>query len=143
MAGFPKASPYFVPRCLLPLQKPVQWYCEKLLPNLVDWRMQATSCTGDKSTLCDTFLVHIVPYFVEVLVQDGVFFIRDFPAHPMSQYLKVIILVVSTVFSVHIGLTHFATLLGYCRTKFLGTSAGQLPVVGGLRRKRKHVVKTR
>jgi hypothetical protein len=89
MAGFRKENPYYVPRALLDLPNSVEWYCEKLLPDLATWRQQAGSLRGDKSILCDKFLNYLLPYFVEVLVQDGVYFIRDFPDHPMAQYLKV------------------------------------------------------
>jgi hypothetical protein len=65
------------------------WYCKKLLPNLGFWQQQANSRSGDKSVCCDKFLNHILPYFFEVLVQDGVYFVRDFPNHPMSALLKV------------------------------------------------------
>jgi hypothetical protein len=89
MAGFRKKAPYLVPRALLDLPNKVEWYCEKLLPDLSTWRQQAGSRGGDKSILCDKFLNYLLPYFVEVLVQDGIYFVKDFPNHPMSQYLKV------------------------------------------------------
>jgi hypothetical protein len=63
--------------------------CKKLLLNLRSWRQQANSHGGDKSVCCNKFLNHILPYFIQVLVQDGVYFIRDFPNHPMSALLKV------------------------------------------------------
>jgi hypothetical protein len=31
----------------------------------------------------------MLPWFVEVLVQDGAFFIHSFPNHPVSNFLKV------------------------------------------------------
>ena len=84
------AQAYFVPRSLLELPRPMSWYCEKLLPRLPEWRAQAAEQgVGDKSTLCRKFLNEILPYFVEVLVQDGVYFILEFPLHPLSQLLKV------------------------------------------------------
>jgi hypothetical protein len=90
MAGHRKWDrAYFVPRTLIPLDHTVEWYAGKLLPKLATWRQQSTSREGDKSTCCENFLHHILPYFVEVLVQDGVFFIKDFPNHPVSLYLKV------------------------------------------------------
>jgi hypothetical protein len=89
MAGFRKDSPYFVPRTLLDLPYSIDYYCQKLLPQLATWRQQAASRGGDHSTCCDNFLNCILPYFVEVLLQDGVFFIHEFPDHPMSMYLKV------------------------------------------------------
>ncbi len=79
---------YFVARTLLPLKKTVQWHCEALLPYLTVWKQQAAGRGGDKTSLCTKFLYHIIPYFVEVLVQDGASFVKDFPSHPMSAFLK-------------------------------------------------------
>jgi hypothetical protein len=74
----------YVPCILLvPLKKAVQWYHEALLPHWMVWKQQAPAHHGgDKTTLCKTFLHHIIPYFVEVLVQDGTWFVRDFPSQP-------------------------------------------------------------
>jgi hypothetical protein len=80
---------YFAPRCLLEVLNSVGWCSQRLLPLLQVWRTQRNSRIGDKSTCCDKFLNHILPYFVEVLVQDGIYFIVDFPHHPVSQMLKV------------------------------------------------------
>jgi hypothetical protein len=80
---------YFVPRALVPLQYSIAWYCTKLLPNLGLWRQQSRSRGGDKSICCDKFLNHVLPYFTEVLIQDGIYFVKDFPNHPISQLLKV------------------------------------------------------
>jgi hypothetical protein len=44
---------------------------------------------GTNQPYATFFLNYLLPYFVEVLVQDGVYFVKDFPDHPMSQYLKV------------------------------------------------------
>jgi hypothetical protein len=35
------------------------------------------------------WLNEVIPYMVEDIVQDGVYFIRDFPNHKMLNYLKV------------------------------------------------------
>jgi hypothetical protein len=90
MSGHHKGEDsYFVPHLLLPLPHSTAWYCRKLLPNLQLGRQQANSCLGDKSVCCDKFLNHVLPYFIEVLVQDGVYFVKDFPNHPVLQLLKV------------------------------------------------------
>jgi hypothetical protein len=78
---------YYVARVMMPLWHSTTWYCKKLLPNLQTWRQQANSRGGDKSVCCDSILNHVLPYFIEVLVQDGVYFVRDFPTHPMSALL--------------------------------------------------------
>jgi hypothetical protein len=90
MAGHQKGDKkYFVPRTLVPLDLEIDDYCVLLLPKLRRWRAQATGPRGDKSTCCDTFLNNLIPYFVEVVVQDGIYFVSDFPDHPMSHLLKV------------------------------------------------------
>ena len=90
MSGHRKGEDsYFVPCTLLPLQHSTVWYCRKLLPNLQLWRQQAKSRLGDKSVCCDKFLNHVLPYFIEVLIQDGIYFVKDFLNHPVSQLLKV------------------------------------------------------
>jgi len=80
---------YFVPRTLLPLAHSVEWYCRKLLPDLDRWRRQSRSAQGDKSDCCKIFLNEILPYFVEVIAQDGIYLVDEFPNHPMSNMLKV------------------------------------------------------
>ena len=90
MAGHRKGEKtYFVPRTEVPLENSVEWYSKKLLPKLEEWRRESASRQGDKTTCCDTFLNDIVPYFVEILVQDGIYFVKDFPMHPVSHLLKV------------------------------------------------------
>ena len=90
MSGHRKGEEtYFVARTQVPLQHSVEWYCGRLLPKLQEWRQQALSREGDKSTCCQKFLNEILPYLIEVLVQDGIYLIRDFPNHPMSHMLMV------------------------------------------------------
>ena len=90
MAGFSKNQAYFVPRALLQLPHPIGWYKERLLPELATWRQQAAHPTqGDKSLCAQKFLHELIPYFLEVAVQDGIYFVRDFPNHPFTQLLKV------------------------------------------------------
>jgi hypothetical protein len=88
-AGHRKADKsYFVPRTLLPLKKTVEWHCDVILPHWALWKQQAAGIGGDKTSLCRKFLYHIIPYFVEVFVQDGAQFVNDFPSHTMSRFLR-------------------------------------------------------
>ena len=89
MAGFKTDEPYFVPRCLLDLPHSTEYYVKKLVPNITRWRSQSAGRGGDKSSAANKFLNHIIPYFVETLVQDGIYMIKDFPEHPISCLLKV------------------------------------------------------
>lgn len=89
MAGFSVKESYFVPRTLIGLPYSAESLCTMLLPRLADWRAEADSCIGDKSTCCSKFLHEILPFLVEILVQDGIYLIKDFPNHVMSRFLKV------------------------------------------------------
>jgi hypothetical protein len=42
----------------------------------------------DKSKWFEKFLFYIIPFLVETLVQDGIHSIKDFPQHPVAEYLK-------------------------------------------------------
>jgi hypothetical protein len=89
MAAFEKDEPYFHGSSNLQHPVPVPTLINFLLPNYASWVRQANSVVGDKSICCRKFLHEVIPYLVEVLVQDGIYLIREFPNHPMSQYLKV------------------------------------------------------
>jgi hypothetical protein len=89
MAGLSKEEPYFVPRTMLTLLYPVEVYERLMLSDLADWRVEAASVGGDKSLCCDNFLNHVIPFLVEVLIQDSIYSIRDFPEHEVSQWLCV------------------------------------------------------
>jgi hypothetical protein len=90
MAGFAKSQAYFIPRALLELPHPIAWYEERILPELANWREQARHpIQGDRSVCANKFLNHVIPYFIEVILQDGIYFVKDFPNHPFSSFLKV------------------------------------------------------
>jgi hypothetical protein len=88
MAGYPKGE-YFNENSLIKLPLEIEQYIHLLLPKYPDWLRQRESANGDKSECCTTFLLGVLPYLVQVLVQCGVFFIEEFPTHSMSRYLKV------------------------------------------------------
>jgi hypothetical protein len=88
MAGYPKGE-YFNENSLIQLPHEVDHYVQLLLPKYCDWLRQRESPNGDKSQCCETFLLRVLPYLVETLVQCGVFFIEEFPLHSMSRYLTV------------------------------------------------------
>ena len=80
---------YFCPRTLLPLPHDIEWYENLLLPRLARWRQQSAGRGGDNTICANRFLNHIIPYFVEVIIQDGIFFTQDFPNHPLAHMLYV------------------------------------------------------
>ena len=89
MAGFKLDEAYFVPRCDIELPQSLDFYISCLLPKLFEYRIQSLSERGDDSTCCKNWLYHLVPWFILVLVQDGIYFIEDFKEHKLSIYLKV------------------------------------------------------
>lgn len=89
MAGFDIDDAYFVPRSWIELPNPVLWYVRKLLPKYDSWKAEAASVHGDKSTFCAMFLDDLLPWLVEVLVQDGCYFAKDFRDHVISKLLCV------------------------------------------------------
>jgi hypothetical protein len=79
MVGFSKEELNFVPHTMLTLLHPVEAYKRLLLPDLADLRVEAASVGG-----CDKFLNHVVPFLLEVLIQDSIYFVCDFPEHKVS-----------------------------------------------------------
>ena len=80
---------YFVLRTQIPLDHSIESYEQMLLPQFHTCRQQSRGRNGDKTIAADKFLNHILPYLIEVLVQDGVYFIKDFPTHALSNLLRV------------------------------------------------------
>jgi hypothetical protein len=90
MAGFSKDDASFVPRAKLTMNgRSWESITKLLLPKIEGWRRQAQNLRGDKSSCATMFLNLMLPWFVEVLVQDGAFFIHSFPNHPVTNFLKV------------------------------------------------------
>ena len=89
MAGFMKSTAYFVPRTHVKLRHSIKFYEELLRPDLAKWRSQVKQRDGDKSLCAKKFLNELIPYFIEVVMQDSIYFIRDFPNHEFSRLLVV------------------------------------------------------
>jgi hypothetical protein len=89
MASFEKDEPYFHGSSNVQHPVGIPVLLDYLLPNYRMWCNQSNSVMGDKSSCCRKLLNHVLPFLVEVLVQDGIYLVRDFPNHPMSNYLKV------------------------------------------------------
>ena len=90
MAGFKNGEPYHLERGQVALPYAIGWYEQRLFgAKITNWPHDAERDDGDKSTCCSNFLNGIIPWFVEVLIQDGVFFIIEFQDHPLSHWLKV------------------------------------------------------
>jgi len=59
-----------------------------LWPQINRWRQQCASPQGDKGEAARNFLWKVLPYLSEVILQDGIYWIQDFPTHEVSIRLK-------------------------------------------------------
>jgi hypothetical protein len=48
---------------------------------------ESASRRGDKSNCATNFLFKILPYLINTVIQDGIYFIKDFPTHEFSRLL--------------------------------------------------------
>ena len=87
-SGFGRGEEWFVPEAFIPLSSVElhRWEMH-LLPKIRQWRQQRARNNGDKTECASNFLDKTVPFLVEVAVQCGIFFVRDFPEHPLAQLL--------------------------------------------------------
>jgi hypothetical protein len=87
MAGFARDDAYFVPRCDIAI--PAEWgdITKLVFPNIDVWRFQCAAPNGDKSQAARNFLNEMLPFLALVVVQDGIFWLRDWPEHPISRFL--------------------------------------------------------
>ena len=91
MAGFSMGEAYFVPRekVELPLSN-IRECIDKILGrDYSKWEAQQQADKGDKSECGEMFFSRLIPFLIEVLVQDGIYFVHDFPIHQMSNLLQV------------------------------------------------------
>ena len=88
MAGFKKNDGiYNVERATLELpwsQREIEGF---VFPKLPVWRLQQQSPLGDKSLAAQNLLYSVLPYLAMVVVQDGIFWLRDFKDHEVSKLL--------------------------------------------------------
>ena len=93
MSGFKKWETRFVKTEHVVFPRERKMYLKAgmkhLLPNYKNYVKQHNSPGGDRSTCCEKFLFHILPYFVETVLQCGYWFIADYPQHPLTHILRV------------------------------------------------------
>jgi hypothetical protein len=89
MAGFNLDEAYFVPRSSIPLGegRDAFYYLRLLLPEYDTWVNQIASPRGDNTSAGRKFLYQTLPWLAETVVQDGCFFVNDFPNHSFSRLL--------------------------------------------------------
>lgn len=86
-SGFNRDEVYFVPRTEIELPHDTNYYAKRILPALSTWQQQQASKDGDTSSAGRQFVTEMIPWFIRIIVQDGVFLIKDFPNHAISKLL--------------------------------------------------------
>ena len=115
MAGFmpkKKHGEYYVPRATISLPNSMtgEDLAKILFPRLDIWRLESGSEGGDGSGAAKAFLYSILPYLSEVMVQDGVLWMRNHPENPSVQLLDWLVLHGKT------GKVNYTT---WCQQKFV------------------------
>ena len=90
MSGHAKDADYFVPRTDILVSELGMTEDEVttcIFPLIGMWRDQQASVGGDDSVAARNFLYVALPFLAEVLLQDGIFWIHDFPDHEISTLL--------------------------------------------------------
>jgi hypothetical protein len=89
MSDHKKNEPYGAYYRYARLEHTATHYLRLLLPNYDEWLRQQQSPHGDKTSCCTKFLHDILPFMAEILIQGGIYLVKDMPSHPMSQLLRV------------------------------------------------------
>jgi len=89
-----KFQDYFVARTQLPVETwwedDISWneIIIRLLPRYPQWLEEVNDEEeGDGSRAAQQFVRELLPFLMKVLVQDGIFWIHEFPTHPISLLL--------------------------------------------------------
>mgnify|MGYP003323753583 CR=1 FL=1 len=86
MGGFERKEAYYVPRVVLETPWSKEELCSLLLPNWERWQREVNSPYGDQHG--KLLVEELLPFLVHVAVQDGIYWLRDFPNHPCPNILK-------------------------------------------------------
>lgn len=90
LAGFlPKKEEYYVPRATIeiPQTLSLEHLTAILFPDYTEWKGEIESEHGDKSKGAEHFFYEIIPFFVQCIIQDGIYWIQKFPRNPAVQLL--------------------------------------------------------
>jgi hypothetical protein len=90
MAGFGKDEEYYIPRSELGLP---DWISQDdlircLFPSYERWRAEHCSVVGDDSKAASNFLLDIIPFFANVIFQDGIYWLKKYPNSEVSVHLR-------------------------------------------------------
>jgi hypothetical protein len=87
MAGFQKNDTYFVPRVEVAPPFTAEEMSNLVFPQISKWRQQHSSEEGDPSEAARNFLYEVLPMLARVVMQDGPYWIRDYPNHELTRLL--------------------------------------------------------
>jgi len=81
---------YYVPCTHLDLTE--KWGDEEtqthlIFPAIDMWWAHHASDNGDKSRASHNFLYHMLPFMAKVVLQDGIYWVEEFPNHEVSLHL--------------------------------------------------------
>jgi hypothetical protein len=88
MADFLPKQAYYVPRTLLVLPWSDDEIVRKTFPRYDEWIEQYNSPQGDHSEAARDFLLGTLPFLALVALQDGIYWIRDFPNNSASVIIQ-------------------------------------------------------
>jgi hypothetical protein len=88
MAGFQPNEEYYVPRCLLEMPWNAREMVQAVFPRYNQWILQQQSPDGDDSDAAKNFLYETLPFLALVALQDGIYWIRDYPNNSASIMLR-------------------------------------------------------
>ena len=88
MAGFHPNEEYYVPRCLIDMQWHPDDMVKAVFPRYNQWIQQQQSPQGDHSEAAKNFLHKTLPFLALVALQDGIYWIRDYPNNSASIILR-------------------------------------------------------
>ena len=90
MAGFSLDEEYFVPcsEVAFPDWMNHEEAITRLFPSIIRWRQEHAHGFGDHSEAANNFLNEVLPFLATVIVQDGIYWIHQFPNHEASRLLK-------------------------------------------------------
>lgn len=88
MAGFETDEEYYVPRILLEMPWNGMEMTSAVFPHYMQWVEQQMSPFGDKTKACENFLYKLLPFLAIVALQDGIYWIRDYPNNSASMILR-------------------------------------------------------
>jgi hypothetical protein len=93
LAGFERDEKYIVPRTSigLPGNLSIDTATKILFPDIDTWKAQIESDDGDKCTGARHFVDKVIPFLSEVILQDGIYWIKNHPNNNASRLLQVLL----------------------------------------------------